>query len=171
MFDKGNIDLMKLGGIFCSILYTSIARLWRFLSWMVNDLSISRSSKKDDTWSLYTRRKDLSCNLFILLFKVRLWNIHINGQYPNWDSMKALFRIRNFSLFVNFEILARACNFRPAFLHMLDTCSVKSSLLLILTPTSFTHFFPLIISCPIFNDTSSSWLVINRLHLSLFSKK
>ena len=37
----------------------------------------------------------------------------------------------------NLEILFRACNFRLVFLHTFSRCSLKSSLLLIMTPKSF----------------------------------
>ena len=62
--------------------------------------------------SLYTSTGALSCNLFILLFSVLLWYIHTRGQYPNCDSMNAFIIILNFTVFINFEIVANACNLR-----------------------------------------------------------
>ena len=43
-------------------------------------LSIPKRSVKEDVLSVYIIHKHLLCNLFILLFNVRLWNIHYNGQ-------------------------------------------------------------------------------------------
>ena len=43
---------------------------------METELSLSKGSVKADVLLLYIIRKHLSCNVFILLFKLRLWNIH-----------------------------------------------------------------------------------------------
>ena len=45
----------------------------------------------------------------------------------------------------NLEILFKACNFRFAFLHTVLRCSVKSSLLSIMTPKSFSETLFLIV--------------------------
>ena len=66
--------------------------------------------------------------LFYCLKFYYLWNIHINGNYPNWDSIKALVRARSLSLSRNLEMRASAWSFKLPFLHIFDTCFVKSSL-------------------------------------------
>ena len=63
----------------------SMASFWRFLLWIINELSLSRSSSKVHWWSLYTILKARSCILFILWLSFLLWNIHINGQYENCE--------------------------------------------------------------------------------------
>ena len=44
----------------------SLANFWRFLSWIVKELPLSRSSSKVQWWSLYTILKARSCIWFIL---------------------------------------------------------------------------------------------------------
>ena len=61
-------------------LYCSVARACIFPLRTVTELSIYKISLKEDELSLYNIRKHLSCNLFILLFNLPLWNIHDSGQ-------------------------------------------------------------------------------------------
>ena len=61
------------------VLKDYVASIWKFLWWIVTDLSFFCSSSKDVIWSLNTVRKFLSWILFIWLFNPLLWNIHING--------------------------------------------------------------------------------------------
>ena len=72
----GKIDLTKDGERSLYVLYFSVASFCKFRWWILKELSLRKSSSKDKLWSLYTMRRPLSCNLFIRLFKVRLWNIH-----------------------------------------------------------------------------------------------
>ena len=72
---------LKIGGdILRYTLNISVANICRFLVCIETDLSCSNSSSKDDVLSPYIRRMHLSCNRFILLFIIRLWNIQIRGQ-------------------------------------------------------------------------------------------
>ena len=60
-----------------------------FLWCIVTELSFSSKFWKDDDLSLYVILNALSCIRFILLLRLRLWNIQTNGQYPNCHSIKA----------------------------------------------------------------------------------
>ena len=62
----------------------SMTNFLRFLSWIVNELYLSRSSSKVHWWSLHAIPKARSCVLFITWLSFLLWNIHINGQYEKW---------------------------------------------------------------------------------------
>ena len=99
-------------------LYSSVARTCIFLWCTETELSISKRSVKEVVLSLHIIRKHLSCNLFILLFNVRLWNIHGNGQQLNWDLKNALISSLLFLLFRKGAILAKALIFAFALLHI-----------------------------------------------------
>ena len=62
------------------------------------ELSLPRNFWKDDDLSLYVILNALSCIQFILLLRLRLWNIQTNGQYPNCDSIKAFITILSFNV-------------------------------------------------------------------------
>ena len=134
----------------------SVTSVCKFLWWLVKNMSNSSSSSNVDLKSLYAKRKALSCSLFILLLRVLLWNIHIRGQYSNCDSMKAFITVLNLSVLKKCEILESACNLRLTFLHILDICSSKSSLLSIEMPNNLTDFFHSIFTPSMRADTSSS---------------
>ena len=83
LYLRGKTCFMISGESPFKTLYSSIARVWMFRSWVVKELSLIRSSSNEETFSSYTTRKDLSWILFIRLFNFRLWNIQTNGHYPN----------------------------------------------------------------------------------------
>ena len=66
-----------------------MASFWKFLSWIEKELSFAKSCWNVESESLYTNLSALSCSLFIIVLSVLLWNIQTNGQFPNWDSIKA----------------------------------------------------------------------------------
>ena len=92
-----NISFMIVGEIPWYILYISVARALRFLSWTETELSVSSDSSKKDFLSFYIKRRHFSWSLFILLFFVRLWHIQTNWQKLNWDMENAF--NNNFFLF------------------------------------------------------------------------
>ena len=73
-FEKLSLKMVEPRSLL--ILKISAARTCGFLIWIGTDLSVL---------SLYTMRRHLSCKWFILLFIVRLWNIHIKEQHLNCD--------------------------------------------------------------------------------------
>ena len=75
------------------------------------------------------------CKLQVL-YSCLEWNIQVNGQSLNWKSMKVFISIFNLSDFRYLAILASACSFWLAFLQIFVTCSLKFSLLSIVTPNS-----------------------------------
>ena len=98
----------------------------------------------DEPWSLYTSLNAPSCNLFILLLSIRIWN------------MNAFIKSRNSSWFIYLETLASACSFKLTFW------------LSILIPKSLTNFSETIIFPPMSIYRSLSLLEIRSLHLSAF---
>ena len=66
----------------------------------------------------------------------------------NRDSMKD-FIIFSLSAFKYLAILASACSFWLAFLHILVTCSLKCSFLSMVMPSNFIEVLPMIFSSPI----------------------
>ena len=81
------ISFIRGGERPCKNLYVSVARIFIFLWCIVAELSFSSKFWKDDNLSLYVILIALSCIRFILLLKLRLWNIQTNGQYKNCDSI------------------------------------------------------------------------------------
>ena len=75
-----NVSFMMVGEMPWYILYISVARALRFLSWTKTELSISSNCSKEDYLSLYIKRRHFSWSLFVLLFFVRLWYIQTNWQ-------------------------------------------------------------------------------------------
>ena len=75
----------------------------------MNDRSFSKGTSKIKSPSSYTNRRAFSCKWFILLFALQLLNIHVRGQYLNWDSKNALkkghilFKSKYFFIFDNVD--------------------------------------------------------------------
>ena len=89
MFLSTKISFIRGGESPCKNLYVWVARILIFLWCIVTELSFSSNFWKDDDLSCYAILSALSCIQFILLLMLRLWNIQINGRYPNYDSVKA----------------------------------------------------------------------------------
>ena len=89
LFLSTNILFIRGGESPCKNLHVSVARILIFLWCIVAELSFSSKFWKDDDLSLYVILNALLCIQFMLLLRLRLWNIQTNGQYPNCDSMKA----------------------------------------------------------------------------------
>ena len=82
---------------------------------------------------LGTILRDLSCSLICLP-----WNIHMDGQYSNCDSIKALKRIRLFLNRRNLATLVKSLSFLLAFEQIFDTCLSNFRLLSTVIPRSLT---------------------------------
>ena len=54
---------------------------------------------------------------YIRFFNFLPQNIQTSGQYPNSDSMKDFTKVLRRSRDINLQILVKALNFLPAFLH------------------------------------------------------
>ena len=104
-------------------------------------------------YGLHSRRVRVNC-LFIRLFIFLLWNIHTNGQYPNWEQMNAFIIDLRCARFIYCATLVRAFSFCEAFLHKEATWSSKRKLLLKQTPSSFWFELLLIVSFLTFNIAS-----------------
>ena len=86
-----NISLKTWGHKLCLTLYISIASFCKFLSWIVKDLSISKSCWKVKELFLYITLNALSCRWLILWLSSLLWHIQTRGQKLNWDSTSACY--------------------------------------------------------------------------------
>ena len=94
-------------------------------------------------------------------------------QYPNWNSIKVLIRIRlclKLMFKTKFDSLARTDSLFPAFLHKEDACSLQFRFLSISKPNTFclllsqTFLFPILAQTFSFlYPETSSW------HLSWFN--
>ena len=89
MFLSTKISFIRGGESPCKNLHVSIARILIVLWCVVTELSFSSNFWKDDDLSLYVILNALSYIWFILLLRLRLWNIQTNGQDPNYDFVKA----------------------------------------------------------------------------------
>ena len=96
---------------------------------------------KDDGLSLYVILNAISCIRFVLLLRLRLWNIQTNGQYPNCDSMKAFIIILFLSTFMKRARRTWALSFWHALSQRLLTCSSTSKSLSIVIPKSISFLF------------------------------
>ena len=135
---RWNMSFMISGQRSFLTLNMSMATSWMFL-WCTETVPFfNRRSWNDESKSLYTIRRALSCKWFILLFILRDGqNIHTRGQYENWDSMKEFIRIFFCSMVTILINLASAVTFAPAFLQMLWTWSLNFRSLFIVTPSNF----------------------------------
>ena len=141
-------SLTSFGDKSLTNLYSSVARTCIFLWCMETELSIAKRSVKEDVLSLYITRKHLSWNLFILLFKVRLWNIHNNGL--TWDLKNAFISSFLFLLFRKGAILARVLIFALVLLHIWLMWFSKLNLQSISIPNSLSQSVFLICDVPIY---------------------
>ena len=99
------------------------------------------------------------------LFKWRLWNIHIRGQWLNWEAMKAFIRFLHLFKSMQWNILLRACNFRLVFLQREVTWFSKERLESNFTSNSFSsvlffnlHFFKSsILAVQLSSDLTKRW--------------
>ena len=73
--------------IFTLKIYVTDYRM--FLSWILEQLSFSRSSSNEDLWSLQTTLNALTCMQFKGWFCLQLWNNHKTRAQENWDVIKA----------------------------------------------------------------------------------
>ena len=137
---SGNTSNINWGDILFITLYNSIARVWMFLSWIVKELSLFRSSLNVNWLSSYTIRRDLSWILSIRLFSFLLWNIQTSGQYPNCECTKDFIIILRCFMFIKWDILDNACSFWLALRHKSDTWSSKDNVLSIIIPNNFSQF-------------------------------
>ena len=102
----------------------------------------------------------------VLLFTLLLWNIHMRGQYPNWDSIKVFKRMR---LCLKFDSFARTDSLLSAFLLKEDTCSLKFRFLSISKPNNSCLLLSQIFSFPILPPKFSFlYPKTSKLHLSWF---
>ena len=106
----------------------------------------------------------------ISIFTFPLWNIHMNGQYPNWDSTNVFIRIPFCLKLINLDNLANTASFLPIFLHSEITWSSKLRFFPISIPSNFCFSLPPIFSSPILTQTFSYLCPeTKRWHLSLLS--
>ena len=89
----------------------------------------------------------------ISIFTFPLWNIHMNGQYPNWDSTNVFIRIPFCLKLINLDNLANTASFLPIFLHSEITWSSKLRFFPISIPSNFCFSLPPIFSSPILTQT------------------
>ena len=75
--EKISLKIGRAGSLLS--LKSSVASICRFPMCISTDLSVYKGFSKDDDLSLHTMCRHLSWKLFILLFIVRLWNIHTKG--------------------------------------------------------------------------------------------
>ena len=106
----------------------------------------------------------------ISIFTFPLWNIHMNGQYPNWDSTNVFIRIPFCLKLINLDNLANTASFLPIFLHSEITWSSKLRFFPISIPSNFCFSLPPIFSSPILTQIFSYLCPeTKRWHLSLLS--
>ena len=106
----------------------------------------------------------------ISIFTFPLWNIHMNGQYPNWDSTNVFIRIPFCLKLINLDDLANTASFLPIFLHSEITWSSKLRFFPISIPSNFCFSLPPIFSSPILTQIFSCLCPeTKRWHLSLLS--
>ena len=106
----------------------------------------------------------------ISIFTFPLWNIHMNGQYPNWDSTNVFIRIPFCLKLINLDNLANTTSFLPIFLHSEITWSSKLRFFPISIPSNFCFSLPPIFSSPILTQIFSYLCPeTKRWHLSLLS--
>ena len=119
------------------VLKMFVASICKFLKWIVTDLFIYfGSSSKDVIRFLYTTHKALSWILFIRLFNLLLWNIHTNGQYPNWKKTKAFIVTLHWLKFIKCTTFDNAFNFCETRQRILTRSSMES-LVVVCIPNSF----------------------------------
>ena len=106
-----------------------------FLWWVLKKLSFLSKSSNEVMQSLSAILKDRSCKWFILLFTFLLWNIQMNGKYPNRDSTNVFIKICFCLKLINLDNLANTASFLPAFLHSEITWSSKLRFLPISIPS------------------------------------
>ena len=134
------------------ILYISVAKTWRFRSWIETEPPFCYKSLNDDCLSLYVVLRHLSWSRFIFLLFSRLWDIHIDGQKLNCVLKKEFISKHRFNKFIKGVTLASACiflhifytyfstqcvYFSTAVLHRSVICGSNLSLESNLTPKSF----------------------------------
>ena len=124
------------------ILYISIANERILLWWQIFTWSFLSKFSKDDWLSLYTILRALSCKWFIRFFYFLPQNIQTSEQYPNCDSMKYFIKVLRRSREMNLQILVKAFNFLPAYLHWFKTYSTKWKFLSVIIPNSFVFCLP-----------------------------
>ena len=106
----------------------------------------------------------------ISIFTFPLWNIHMNGQYPNWDSTNVFIRIPFCLKLINLDNFANTASFLPIFLHSEITWSSKLRFFPISIPSNFCFSLPPIFSSPILTQIFSYLCPeTKRWHLSLLS--
>ena len=73
----------------------SVISIYKHCWFKVVELSVLISFSKDESKSLYTTCKTLSCSLLIRVFSIRLLNIYTTGQYEKWQITKEFFSAQN----------------------------------------------------------------------------
>ena len=73
----------------------SVISIYRHRWFKVVELSVLISFSKDDSKSLYSTCKTLSCSLLIWVFSFRLLNIYTTGQYEKWQITKEFSSAQN----------------------------------------------------------------------------
>ena len=108
----------------------------------------------------------ITINYFSARSWILLWNIQIGGQYPNFELTNTFMISLRFSKLTKLDNRAKALWFWLALSQIVCTCSVKDSLLSMVTPNNFSILLFCVFSHPI-ETFLSSLVVIKRWHLSL----
>ena len=87
-----------------------------------------------------------SFKLFIQLLIFLRWNIHANGQYPNWEQMNAFIIDMRYARFIRCATLVGAFSSCEVFLHKEAAWSLERKLLLKRIASCFWFELLLIVS-------------------------
>ena len=95
------------------ILYTSVARIWRFRFWTETVASFSSCVSNDDYLSEYIIRNQRSCSLFILPLLARLCHIHTRWKQLNCDLKNAFIRMSLFEMYTMLLLIMHEFFYQP----------------------------------------------------------
>ena len=84
--------------------------------------------------------------LFMQLLIFLRWNIHTNGQYPNWEQMNAFIIDMRYARFIRCATLVGAFSSCEVFLHKEAVWSLEQKLLLKRITSSFWFELLLVVS-------------------------